>query len=149
MITNAIKANVKRLYFKLNNLSINRKEEYRKGMDSFKNDVYGSATDIFSKLKDVNLLVRIIFEYYPEHLQIKIINNSPIIPEEYNKIKSRINKAFSYTDISEAFDNVMDDSEGAGLGLIMALMLLKNAGFPKESFEIIAQKNLYKSNFLN
>ncbi len=142
IITNAVKANAKRLYFKLMKLDISKKEDYWKGMRSFKADVYSSETDIFDKLKQVNLLVRVLFEYQPDSLEIHIINNSPIIEEELKKIESRINKAYLYNDISEAFDDVMDDSEGAGLGLIMALMLIKNAGLPPETFNIKSEKGL-------
>ncbi len=35
LITNASKANIKRLYFKLMELDINKKEDYRKGMETF------------------------------------------------------------------------------------------------------------------
>ncbi|MBN2042052.1 MAG: HDOD domain-containing protein [Spirochaetes bacterium] len=142
IITNAVKANTKRLYFKLKKLDISKKEEYRQGMESFKNDVYGSDNTIFEKLKEVNLLVRIIFEYIHDSIQITIINNTPILEEEQKKIESRINKAYTYNDISEAFEDVMDDSEGAGLGLIMAIMLMKNAGFSKESFKLKCEKGL-------
>lgn len=142
LITNAAKANIKRLYFKLMDLDINKKEDYRMGMETFKKDVFTGESDIFSKLKEVNLLVRIVFDHTPESLLIRIINNTPILDEELKKIESRIRKAFSYSDISEAFEDVMDDSEGVGLGLIMALMLFKSAGFPPETYRIKCENNL-------
>jgi uncharacterized UPF0146 family protein len=142
LITNAAKANIKRLYFKLMELDINKKEDYRIGMETFKKDVFTGENEIFSKLKEVNLLVRIVFDRTPNNILIRIINNTPILEEEQKKIESRIKKAFSYTDISEAFEDVMDDSEGVGLGLIMALMLFKNAGFPTETYQIKCENNL-------
>ncbi len=142
LITNAAKANIKRLYFKLSELDINKKDDYRMGMETFKKDVFTGDSEIFSKLSEVNLLVRVIFESTPDKLIIRIVNNTPILEEELKKIESRIKKAFSYTDISEAFEDVMDDSEGVGLGLIMALMLFKNAGFPPETYRIKCENNL-------
>jgi HD-like signal output (HDOD) protein len=142
LITNAAKANIKRLYFKMMNMDINIKEDYRKGMETFKKDVFTGENDIFNKLNEVNLLVRVIFESSPENLMIRIVNNTPILEEELKKIESRIKKAFSYTDISEAFEDVMDDSEGVGLGLIMTLMLFKSAGFPLETYRIKCENNL-------
>jgi HD-like signal output (HDOD) protein len=142
VITNAVKANTKRLYFKMMNLDIRKKEDYRHGMESFKSDVYTSDSDIFSKLKEVSLSVRVMFDYTSDSLKIHVINNTPILEEEQKKIESRIKKAYSYNDISEAFEDVMDDSEGAGLGLIMALMLLKNAGFPADAFQIKCESSL-------
>ena len=142
LITNAAKANIKRLYFKIQNLDINKKEDYRRGMETFKKDVFTGESEIFDKLNDVNLLVRVVFENTSDSIIIRIINNSPIIEEELKKIESRIKKAFLYNDISEAFDDVMDDSEGVGLGLIMALMLFKSAGFPAETYNIKSENNL-------
>ena len=61
---------------------------------------------------------------------------------ELSKINARIKKAYKYRDISEAFDEVLDDSEGAGLGLIMAMMIFKNIGMPPEAFRIYRKDDL-------
>ena len=142
IISNAVKANTKRLYFKILKLDISKKEDYRNGMDTFKRDVYAGKVEIFNKLKDENLFVKITFKNYPDKLQIHIINNSPILEEESKKVEWRIKKAYSYNQMSDAFDDVMDDSEGSGLGLIFALMLCKNAGFSREVFQIKCENNL-------
>ncbi len=136
LITNAVKANTKRLYFKLQNLDIKDTEEYRKGMESFKSDVYVRDSDIFVKLQKTKLAIRVIFETINDNIRITVINNTSILKEELTKIRSRLKKAYSYNDISEAFDDVIDDSEGTGLGLIMAMMVFKSAGFPNDSFKI-------------
>ncbi len=136
LINNAIKANAKRLYFKTRKLDITQKEEYREGMESFKDDVFVKGSELLRKLADSRLVVRVYFKSDKNNLRINVINNIPILEEELKKIEARQKKAYSYTDISDAFDDVLDDSEGAGLGLIMALMLVKNAGFPQEAFGI-------------
>ncbi len=142
LITNAVKANTKRLYFKLKDLDINEKDDYREGMESFKKDVYVEESDIFEKLLNESFAVRVSFETSQDKLRISIVNNSQILKEELTKIQSRIKKAYTYIDISEAFVDVLDDSEGAGLGLIMALMLFKNAGLPSEAFRLKSNKGL-------
>ena len=143
MINNAVKANVKRLYFKIKNLNIANPEEYRTGMETFKADTYQSDnTEYLDKLYDSKLVVRASFKATDEHIHINIINNIPILDTELAKINSRIKKAFKYNDISEAFDDVLDDSEGAGLGLIMAMMLLKNSGLPPDSYRVYSKGNL-------
>ncbi|MBN2041108.1 MAG: HDOD domain-containing protein [Spirochaetes bacterium] len=136
IITNAVKANAKRLYFKMINLDILKTEDYRTGMETFKKDVYASEADYLDKLKNENLFVKIIFKNFNDSIQISVVNNSPILEVERKKIEWRIKKAYSYNELSDAFDDVMDDSEGTGLGLILALMLCKNAGFPREVFRI-------------
>jgi HD-like signal output (HDOD) protein len=142
LITNAVKANTKRLYFKLNNLDIKNQDEYRRGMEKFKEDVYSKEHDIFDKLQEVNLIVRVLFESLPGILRITVTNNIPLLKVELKKIESRLKEAYAYNDITEAFDKVLDDSEGAGLGLIMAMMLFKSAGLPADSFKIKSEKGL-------
>ncbi len=143
LINNAIKANMKRIYFKLQELDINMTDDYRNGMETFKEDVYsGDDSELKERLKKSNLVVRVSFNLSESHLHINVINNIPILESELKKIQSRINKAYSYTHISDAFEDVLDDSEGAGLGLIMSMMLLKNLGMPKNSFTIYRKNDL-------
>jgi len=140
---NAIKANIKRLYFKLKNLEISSSTDYRKGMETFKEEVFeGDNADIFEKLEKSQLVVRVSFKTTDEHIHISVINNIPILDSELSKINARIKKAYKYKDISEAFDDVLDDSEGAGLCLIMAMMLYKNSGLPADSFKIYKKGEL-------
>lgn len=136
LINNAIKANIKRLFFKIKNLDITKSSDYRVGMETFKDEAYSSNETIIEKLSTTNLKVRMSFRITANQLQITVINNMPILEEEIAKVKARQKKAYRYNDISEAFNDVLDDSEGAGLGLIMALMLLKNAGFSQDAFAI-------------
>jgi len=143
LINNAIKANLKRLYFKSKNLDINITDDYRSGMETFKADTYESPdSNFFDKLEQSNLVVRIAFNKSEKSIHISVINNVPIIDSEYSKINARIKKAYGYSDIAEAFGEVLDDSEGAGLGLIMGMMLFKNLGLPVGSFKIQKKNDL-------
>ncbi len=143
LLNNAVKANVKRLYFRNKNLDINTTEDYRKGMETFKDEVYKqNSSELLDKLEKSNLVVRISFKTSKEHIHINVINNIPILEQELSKVKARIAKAYKYKDITDSFDDVIDDSEGAGLGLIMAMMLFKNAGLPSDSFQIYRKDEL-------
>ncbi|MDY6935908.1 MAG: HDOD domain-containing protein [Spirochaetota bacterium] len=140
VITNGVKANTKRMYFSKKKLDITKKDDYRSGMETFKKEVYEEKSEILEEMKMSNLYVQVLFKNSPEKLRIEIINNTPIIEEELTKIEARIKKGYLYNDVSESFGDVLDDSEGAGLGLIIAVMLLKNAGFSPESFNITTDK---------
>ena len=143
LINNAVKANVKRLFFKGQGLDINNNSDYRQGMESFKNEIYSGETNgYFDKLASSSLVVRIAFKASDDMFYVNVINNAPILDSELKKIQARVSKAYKYQDISDAFDDVLDDSEGAGLGLIMALMLFKNSGFPSDAFKIYKKDNL-------
>ncbi|MCL2025328.1 MAG: HDOD domain-containing protein [Leptospirales bacterium] len=143
LINNSIKANLKRLFFKTKGYDINKTDEYRLGMENFKSEIYANESeDYFSKAAESNLIVRVTFKNTPSVLHISVINNTPILDNELKKVQSRISKAYKYADITEVFDDVLDDSEGAGLGLIIGLMLFKNSGFPAEAFKIYKKDNL-------
>lgn len=138
LITNAVKANSKRLYFKQQELSITDKSDYIKGMENFKEDFIESEKVTFEDLQSGGFRVRITFNLEKEFPVILVSNNIPIVDEEMAKINARITKAYKYDNITDAFSDVLDDSEGAGLGLIMALIVFKNSGFERSDF--IAQQ---------
>ncbi len=137
LISNAVKANLKRIYFESSELDIDNPAHYRKGMETFKEYVFQSQkSKILSLLNESKYAVKVTFSASNDIIQINVKNNIAILEPELKKIKSRVSKAYRYNNIAEAFEDVLDDSEGAGLGLIMALMLLKNSGFPRDSFSI-------------
>ncbi len=143
LVNNGVKANLKRLYFEIKGFNINDRSGYREGMENFKEYVFqNEENDVTRTIEGSKYVVRVNFSRKNDNLHITVINNNPIIDPELNKIKARINKAYTYTDMSEAFMDVLDDSEGAGLGLIMTLMLLKNSGLPRESFSISKTEKL-------
>lgn len=143
LINNAVKANLKRLFFKNRDLDIDNEDDYRLGMEAFKDVVFGEEEkEYFARLDTSKLVVRVSFYVSEYQIHISVINNMPILDSELAKIRGRVDKAYRYKDISEAFNDVLDDSEGAGLGLIMALMLFKNCGLNQDSFRIYRKKNL-------
>lgn len=147
LINNAIKANLKRIYFESKGLDIQNSAHYREGMETFKEDVFETPnSSVIASLDGSKYIVRVSFSTSGNNIRIEVRNNIPILESELNKIRSRVNKAYKYHDIAEAFTDVLDDSEGAGLGLIMALMLLRNSGFPKDSFKISRTDNLTSVN---
>jgi len=143
LINNAVKANIKRIYFKIKKLDINKINDYREGMESFKEDAFLNINKkIIEHLNKSNLVVRLSFKTSENFVHINIINNIPILEAEEKKINARIKKAYNYKDISDAFVDVLDDSEGAGLGLIMAMMLYKNTGLDIKSIRVYKKDNL-------
>lgn len=81
------------------------------------------------------VLTRIVF-------LLKVSNNVGILPEEDQRIQERISKARSYNDLSEVFENHGDESEGAGLGLAMSLLMLKNEGIEGDSYRIKSEEGI-------
>lgn len=140
LITNAVKANAKRLYFRNSGLDIHNPDDYRKGMLNFKTDVLVGYSSTLQALSETDMRVCFSFIVHRSGGSIIVENNIPIVEEELKKISTRVEKAYQYRNISEAFTDMMDNSEGAGLGLIMVIMVFRNSGFNRDDFEIKTDK---------
>lgn len=147
IISNAVKANSKRYYFKKLNLNINDHQEYFRGMKNFRMEVIGS-NDIEEALKDTDLRVMLSIETLPEGTAFTVQNNTKILPEEIERIDLRIRKAREYKDFTDAYDDIYDETEGAGLGIVLIILLLKNSGIGEDSFSISSDNKATKSRFI-
>lgn len=136
IIINALKANAKRTFFLKSNLDITNDKEYQKGMDKFKKDIVGDFDSIEADLKRSDFYVAISFEHNSSTINITVSNNAPILPIELERINFRIKKAIQYNDFSEAYTEIEDDTEGAGLGIVLTILLLKNMGIDANNYRI-------------
>ncbi|MGB4269748.1 MAG: HDOD domain-containing protein [Spirochaetota bacterium] len=136
IIVNATKANAKRAYFKKINLNINDPECYQKGIENFKKDIVGQLETLEQDLKNNDLKVTITIKKQDDGIRFSITNPTPIHPVELARIKTRIEKAKQYLDFTQAYEDVYDDTEGAGLGIVLVILLLKNAGVDPSNYKI-------------
>lgn len=141
-LMNAVKANQKRMVFKEAGLDIKDPDQYLIGMERFKEELI-SKKDLYADLLEQNgLYVLITFGFNQNSFLLKVSNNVGILPEEDQRIQERISKARSYNDLSEVFENHGDESEGAGLGLAMSLLMLKNEGIEGDSYRIKSEEGI-------
>jgi hypothetical protein len=70
-------------------------------------------------------------------ITIEVRNNATITQEELERIQRRLLKAREYNDMEDALINLLDDSEGAGLGLVMLVIMLKKLGLEASAFDIL------------
>ncbi|QEN04495.1 HDOD domain-containing protein [Thiospirochaeta perfilievii] len=136
IITNAKKANTKRIYFEKNGLRMDSPEDYKRGMTSFKEDTL-SNIDYYLKLQEeAGLYVKISFHAQGSVLMLTVRNNSEISQKELSRVYDRMARARTYHSMEEAFSEILDDSEGAGLGIVIMVLMLKKIGLTEEAFEI-------------
>ncbi|OHD64594.1 MAG: hypothetical protein A2176_08905 [Spirochaetes bacterium RBG_13_51_14] len=145
IIINALKANAKRIFFLKNNIDINSETQYRKGMKQFKEDVVGEFESIEKDLRRSDFYVHITFNVDSDTIHIAVTNNSPILPVELERINFRIQKAIAYNDFSEAYAEIEDDSEGAGLGIVLTILLMKSMGIEPENYKITPEGKITRS----
>ncbi|MCC5814959.1 MAG: HDOD domain-containing protein [Leptospira sp.] len=133
-ITNAVKANAKRLYFQKQQADIMDQSSYIVVIKDFKQGYLSQKDQIDKELVTSKYSVIVTFIHNKDLLRIRIMNNIKITQDELSRIQEKINKGNQYNDLGEAFLEMGDELEGAGLGLIMAMMMLKNEGLQPNSF---------------
>lgn len=136
VIINAAKANAKRIFFQEAGLDIADPIQYEQGMIRFRNEIVGELENIRSKLLNSRLEITIKIQKTNNGIAITVKNNTPILPKELERIQIRMAKARHYNDFSEAYEEMYDSTEGAGLGIVLITLLLKNSGIGVESYKI-------------
>lgn len=142
LITNAKKANTKRVYFEMNGLNMSCPDQYKKGMVTFKEDTL-SNIDYYLKLQEeAGLYVKISFHAQGNALVLTVKNNSEISQKELTRVYDRMARARTYHSMEEAFSEILDDSEGAGLGIVIMVLMLKKIGLTEEAFDITVNNSV-------
>jgi len=136
LAVNAKKANTKRVYFEERNLSLNKAEDYEKGMKSFKEDTLTNLKHYLQLQKKSKLYIKIIFHVKSNVFHITIKNNCQLTKKEHMRIYDRIARSRAYQSMDEAFAEILDDSEGAGLGIVIMILMLKKMGLGENAFDI-------------
>lgn len=137
LVVNAKKANTKRIYFQEKNLDIFSLDDYNIGMKTFKNDTLNNIKYYLQKQKDAGLYVKLILQIQNNTIKIEVKNNSKITPFELERINQKLEQAQQFDSIQDAISTVLDDSEGAGLGLVILILMLEKIGMTKDNFQTI------------
>ncbi|MDR2663175.1 MAG: hypothetical protein LBC31_09290 [Treponema sp.] len=141
LVVNAKKANTKRVYFIDRGLDLGDQRDYQKGMTTFKDDTLNNIDYYLELQRRQGLYVKIILHLKDNIITIEVRNNSSITVTELERIRRRIQKAREYDDMEEALGQLLDDSEGAGLGLVMLVIMLKKLGLGTDAFDILRTTN--------
>lgn len=142
IITNAKKANTKRVFFESKNLNMENPDHYKMGMQDFKEETLSNIDYYLDLQEQSGLYVKITFLAQGNSLVISVRNNCEIKPKELARVYDRMAKARTFHSMEEAFAEILDDSEGAGLGIVIMVLMLKKIGLSEESFEISANKGI-------
>jgi len=139
LVTNAKKANTKRVYFMERGLDINDDNDYKTGMEKFKEETLGDITHYLQLQKQKELYIKVILQVKKNIIYIEIRNNSTATKTEHLRILDKIARARQYDNLEEALSQVLDDSEGAGLGLVILVLMLKKMSLDDECFTITTE----------
>lgn len=140
ILLNALKANMKRVYFKKHNLDINNPEDYQKGMETFRTDILDDKDYYLKLLRDGDLYVIYKLQIDEEKLIIEVRNNSVMTEIESERVKQKI--ADTHTMVyDEVVEGCVDETEGAGLGISSILLALRSFGLPGDHYQLYTEGN--------
>ena len=138
LLTNAKKANTKRVYFKEKNLDINDPKDYEKGMENFKMDTLTNIDHYLELQKKAGLYIKLSLKILADKIFIEIKNNSKLTVFEKERIQQKLDSVQQYSSMDEVLTNVLDQSEGAGLGIIIIILMLQKVGLSKENYQVLS-----------
>jgi len=138
LVVNAKKANTKRVYFDERGYDIDNDEDYKKGMTNFKNDTIGNIGHYLQLQKEKKLFIRVILQVKRNKIIIEIRNNVIANKTEQLRIHDKMARSRQFNSLEDALSQVLDDSEGAGLGLVILVLMLKKMGLDDDAFTIKA-----------
>ncbi len=139
LAVNAKKANTKRIYFLSKGLDITKKDEYEKGMKTFKQETLDNMSVYLKEMEKSGLYVKVTFFVKGNKFTLTICNNVEISKNELMRVYDRIARARAFETMEDAFAAVLDDSEGAGLGIVIIMQLLRKIGLDESVFDIDAK----------
>ncbi len=135
ILVNSIRASAKREYFARNSLDPENPEDYKTGIIRFKNEIILNWSEHVGFLNRSQFFIVLRFKF-DKGITIEVINNSPLVEYERSRINARLTTADKYKNILEAYNDLSDSQESAGLGIVMTVLLLKSIGLNKSNFKI-------------
>ncbi len=139
LTTNAKKANTKRVYFAEHQIDLQDTEAYNRGMNRFKRDTLENIQYWLQKQEEAELYIRVTFCIAGRELLIAVSNNSLLTEPEYRRIYDRITRSRGFQTMEEAVSGILDDTEGAGLGIMILVLMLKKIGLGETALNIAVE----------
>ncbi|MDR3131363.1 MAG: HDOD domain-containing protein [Treponema sp.] len=136
LAVNAKKANTKRVYFMERGLDLNKPGDYKLGMAGFKRDTINNLARYLRLQREKGFYIKIILRSTKDTIYLEVCNNAEITKNELARVYDKLASSRQYLSLEDALSQVLDDSEGAGLGLVIMALMLKKIGLTGDCFDI-------------
>ena len=136
LVVNAKKANTKRVYFLEKGLDLSDPKDYSVGMEKFWEDTLNNLNYYLEQQHQQGLYIKLSLHLHQNMVTIEVRNNSTITTAELERINIRLTNARKYDSLEDAIVHILDDTEGAGLGLVILVQMMKKIGLNEDNFDI-------------
>ena len=148
LLINAVKANFKNIYFE-GYSSKNKSEsviDYELALKLFKLELSRENAQHMENLaRKFDMKAEVVIHAVDGNLNISVMNPVEMTEREKENVRYKLKCAMKYNDITEyfaEFDMAGESSEeGAGLGIILITMMLRNMGGSNNDFMITSENN--------
>lgn len=141
LANNAKKANTKRIYFRDKKLDLHNESEYWVGMRHFREEMTRNIESYLEKLKESNLYIKVQFKLNGDALMVAVRNNIELTRVEREKMEEKIARSRQYDNMADAYASIEDSSEGAGLGIVMMIIMLRNLGLSERIIRFFTNRD--------
>lgn len=139
LVNNAKKANTKRVYFEEKKLDINNLTDYNTGMQNFKEDTITNIKYYLEQQRKKGLYIKVSLQTRNNRIKVEVRNKAELTVFEYKRIHDKITRAQQYTSVEDGIAQLLDDSEGAGLGLVIMILVLRKIGLTDENYQVLSE----------
>jgi HD-like signal output (HDOD) protein len=140
LISNAQKANAKRIFFEERGLLISRREDYERGMKEFLTVLSSNLDHFVEQLRKRHLSIDIVLHAKPDALTVSVRNDAELAPDERRRIDEKILLSRGFHSFFEALESSVDLTEGGGLGILILIQFLKRIGLGENALSIRTHK---------
>lgn len=138
LLTNANKANVKRVYFHEKKLNIFDENDYQDGMLTFNTEFTVNKPHYYDLLIQEKIDMKLSLSIVNNEIIIDVTNKAEMTDTEITRINEKLDKAKIYNSMEEALSDI-DRTEGCGLGIIIIVLMLKQLGLSRENLHFKTQ----------
>ncbi len=137
LLENAVRANHKRRTFRTAGLDIHNSDDYAKGIELLREEGVESPSTI-----DETDFVEVRIERNANIMILRVSNSSQMVETERQRVTQRLTASQLYESFDEVIDQVEDQSESAGMGLVMLGMILRRLGVPDGGLQFTSENGL-------
>lgn len=139
-ITNANKANIKRIYFKSRGLDISNPSDYESGISGFSTAIQSGYDSFIKGFEELGLQTRVLFEMTTEVLRFSVINSACATAQEERRVRAVIANAGRIRNTIEAFERMADKLEGANLGTLTSILMMRRLGLTLDDYQFMPDR---------
>ncbi|MFN3605251.1 MAG: hypothetical protein ACK4UJ_11140 [Leptonema sp. (in: bacteria)] len=148
LVQNAMKANIKRWVIKRYALNPLNEIDYKKSLRIFKHILYFIKIEEFEKkISDFDFYFCIYFSFHSKVLILHVLNEGYLFPQEEARIRKKFLESREIKNVYDYYSHFSDTEEGAGMGIAMIVMLLKQIGLDHRNF-LIFNTNYQEKNWI-